>query len=161
MRPAGSTDQRINRSTESESGVTLVELLVVMAIVGVMMAVAYPNFTSGLEGIKLKSAASRAATFWAEARQRADRFQEVVQVTVDPKGRELRAASAEGSWQARFPIDDGLFIARPAAIERRLLYPGTPSPRLELLLGGESGGRAGMRVNVLTGVAEVWDGEDR
>lgn|GEM_PF-940490 len=154
----GSTDQRadqpINRSTVS--GITLIEMLVVMAVVAVMMAITYPNFTAGLEGIRLKSAASRAGAFWSSARQRSDRFQEVVQVVVDPEKRELRARSTEGGWRDALSVDDGLFVASPEQAHSWILYPGTPSPRFELLLGGGDGGRAGIRVNVLTGVPEEW-----
>ena len=47
-------------------------LLVVMAIVSAMMAIAYPNVTSGLEGVRLKTTVDRAGQFWIEARQHAD-----------------------------------------------------------------------------------------
>jgi len=131
-------------------------MLVVMGVVAVMMAITYPNFTAGLEGIRLKSAASRTGAFWAAARQRSDRFQEVVQVVVDPKKRELRARSAEGGWQDTLAVQDGLFIAQPKEAKSWILYPGTPSPQFELLLGGQEGGRSGIQVNVLTGVPEEW-----
>ena len=127
-----------------------------MAIVAFMMAVAYPNFTSGLEGVKLRSAAAKAGTFWSAARQRSDRFQEVVQVSVDPEKRLLHARSAEGEWADALPLDDGLFVAQPAETRSWILYPGTPSPQFEVLLGGDNGGRAGIRVNVLTSVPEEW-----
>jgi len=151
---SGSMEQPINGSTEK--GITLIEMLVVMAVVAVMMAITYPNFTAGLESIRLKSAASHAGAFWASARQRSDRFQEVVQVVVDPEKRELRARSVAGGWQENLPVDSGLFVASPEESQSWILYPGTPSPRFEVLLGGDDGGRAGVRVNVLTGVPEEW-----
>lgn len=130
-----------------------------MAIVAAMMAVAYPNVTSGLEGIRVRSAASQAGAFWATARQRADRFQEVVQVTVDPKARALRAVSAVGDWSESLELEAGMFIATPEEPRSWLLYPGTPSPQFALVLEGEQGARAGVKVHVLTGVPEEWDGE--
>ena len=158
---AGPRGRRIERAADRRAGITLIELLVVMAIVAVMMAVAYPNVTSGLEGIRVRSAASEAGAFWATARQRADRFQEVVQVTVDPKASALRAVSAAGGWSATLAVPSGLFVALP--VERRswLLYPGTPSPEFALLLEGEQGAHAGVKVHVLTGVPEEWDGPEQ
>ena len=153
----GPTDQPRNRPT---AGITLIELLVVMAIVAAMMAIAYPNVTSGLEGIRIKSVASDIRTFWSEARQRADRFQEVVQVTIDTDKHELRARSAESEWKALIPIDANMAIAFPEEPQSWILYPGVPSPEFALALVGQTGSKAGIKVNVLTGVPEDWDGEE-
>ena len=141
-----------------ESGITLIELLIVMAIVGLIMGVAYPNVSSGLDGIRLKTTADRAGAFWSAARQRADRHQQVVQVVVDPEKNELRAASVEGDWSQALPFGESLRVRQPKARAAYMLYPGAPSPKFELLLAASEDGAAGVRVNVLTGVPEEWDG---
>ncbi len=138
----------------SAAGLSLIELLIVMAIVGLMLGIAYPNVSSGLDGIRLKTSISRAGAFWASARQRADRFQEVVQVTVDPAGQELRALAADSAWRDSYKLDPSIRIAGLKEPVHYLLYPGTPSPQFELFLEASSGGRGGLRVNVLTGVPE-------
>ncbi len=130
-----------------------------MAIVSAMMAIAYPNVTSGLEGIRLKTTVDRAGQFWIEARQHADRYQTPVQVTVDPEKSQARAAAAAGDWRAEFPLHASLKIAKPAEKATYVLYPGAPSPEFRLLLQGETGGRAGVKINVFTGVPEEWNGE--
>jgi prepilin-type N-terminal cleavage/methylation domain-containing protein len=140
---------------------TLIELLVVMAIVALVVGIAYPNVTSGLDGIRLKTAADRAGSFWSAARQRADRYQEVVQVVIDPAHNELRAASVDGRWRDALPLGPHLFVSLPDARAAYLLYPGTPSPRFELLLEAGEDSVAGVRVNILTGVPEPWDGPTR
>jgi prepilin-type N-terminal cleavage/methylation domain-containing protein len=136
------------------AGLSLIELLIVMAIVGLMLGVTYPNVTAGLDGIRLKTCVSRAGAFWAAARQRADRFQEVVQVTVDPAAGELRALAADSTWSDSYKLDPSIRVAGLKEPVSYLLYPGTPSPQFELFLETESGGRSGVRVNVLTGVPE-------
>ena len=151
--------QRAAGDRTTERGITLVELLVVMAIIAFMMAVAYPNVTSGLEGIRLKSEVSDVSVFWAAARQRADRYQEVIQVTADPKKGELRAVSAESDWGQLMTLEDGLAMAEPKEPLSWMLFPGTPSPEFRILVAGELGAQAGVKVNVLTGVPEDWDGE--
>ncbi|MBI1354897.1 MAG: prepilin-type N-terminal cleavage/methylation domain-containing protein [Acidobacteria bacterium] len=143
------------------AGLSLIELLIVMAIVGLMLGIAYPNVTSGLDGIRLKTSVSRAGAFWAAARQRADRFQEVVQVTVDPKANEVRALGAETGWKDALRLDASIHIAGLKQAQSYLLYPGTPSPQFELFLEADSGGRSGLRVNLLTGVPEEVDGPER
>ena len=141
------------------SGVTLIEMLVVMAIVGLLMGVAYPNVSAGLDGIRLRSAADRAGAFWSAARQRADRYREAVQVVIDPAKNEIRAAAAGSDWRQNLALEPSLRIAAPAKRTSYLLYPGTPSPRFEVLLAAGGDSVAGVRVNVLTGVPEPWDGE--
>ncbi len=141
-----------------DAGVTLIELLVVMAIVALLMGIAYPNVTAGLDGIRLKTAADRSGSFWSAARQRADRHQQVVHVVIDPKKNELRAASVDGSWRDELSFGDALHVQQPAARTAFLLYPGAPSPEFELLLASRSDSVAGVRVNILTGVPEAWSG---
>ena len=148
--------ERVN----AQQGITLIELLIVMAIVSLMLGIAYPNVTSGLDGIRLKTTIDRSASFWAEARQRADRFQEVVQVTIDPKKRELRAESAHSEWDATLPFSDSLTIAAPKEQRKYMLYPGSPSPQFSLVLETEGGGRSGLKVNILTGLPEPWEGAE-
>ena len=151
----GSTSRRHG----STSGITLIEMLVVVGIVSIVLAIAFPNVTSGLDGIRLKTAVDRVGSFWSAARQRADRFQTPVQVTVDPRKNELRAASVANDWSASFDLSNRLHVAGLEEPQRYLLYPGAPSPDFRLLLESESGGQAGIKVNVFTGVPEDWDGD--
>lgn len=144
----------------STSGITLIELLVVVAIVALVMAIAFPNVTSGLDGIRLKTTVDRVGSFWSSARQRADRFQTPVQVTVDPEANELRAAAVTNDWSDSFDISNRLSMVGLEEPRRYLIYPGAPSPSFELLLQAESGGQAGIKINIFTGVPEEWDGDD-
>lgn len=132
-----------------------------MGIVSLMLALSFPAVTSGVEAIELRSAADRAGAFWAAARQQAERRQSVVQVTVDPKANEVRAVAADGGWRDAYELDRDLSVAVPAEKRAYWIYPGTPSQRFELMLAGRSGDRAGVRVNVLTGVPEPWKPDDK
>jgi type II secretory pathway pseudopilin PulG len=144
----------------STSGITLIEMLVVVGIVALVMTIAFPNVTSGLDGIRLKTTVDRVGSFWSSARQRADRFQTPVQVTVDPEANELRAAAASNDWSDSFDFTNRIHVVGLEQPRRYLIYPGTPSPAFELMLEAESGGQAGIKINVFTGVPEDWDGGD-
>ncbi len=146
----------MRRPTAATAGITLIELLIVMAIAGLVMGVAYLNVSSGLDGIRLKTMADRSGAFWSAARQRADRYQQVVQVVIDPKKGELRAASVEGDWKDELAFGDALRVAQPGERTAYMLYPGAPSPKFEILLAASDEGATGVRVNVLTGVPEQW-----
>jgi hypothetical protein len=127
-----------------------------MAIVALLVGIAYPNVTAGLDGIRLKTAADRAGSFWSAARQRADRYQQVVQVVIDPQKNELRAVSVDGQWRDSLPFDGKLHVKQPPKRAVYFLYPGSPSPKFELLLTSGEKSAAGVRVNILTGVPEPW-----
>ena len=153
----GSTAQRLNRSTDS--GITLIELLVVMGIITLMVSIAYPTLTRGLDGLQLKTSVGQAGAFFNSVRQAADRRQQPVQLTVDPKQNRLTAVAVDGGWDDELVFDGRIRVVFPAQPASLMLYPGHPSPRFRLLLANESGGRNGLQVNVFTGVPENWDGE--
>ena len=152
----GSTAQRLNRSTES--GITLIELMVVMGIIALMVSIAYPTLTRGLDGIQLKTSVAQAGAFFNSVRQAADRRQQPVQLTVDPEQNRLIAVAVDGGWDDQLAFDNRIRVVFPAQPASLILYPGHPAPRFRLLLANESGGREGLQVNVFTGVPENWDG---
>ena len=51
----------MNRSLQR--GVTLIEMMIVMAIIAVVVAIAFPSAASGLEAIRLRSAADSVVGF--------------------------------------------------------------------------------------------------
>ncbi len=144
-------------SGASERGLTLIEILVTVAIIAVMVGVAYPTFTRGLDGIRLRTAVSRAGTFFNSARQQADRRQRSVQFLVDPEKRTLSAAAIEGPWRDEFRFENGIKIVFPTEPATLILYPGQPAPQFRLRLVNRAGTAAGLKVNVFTGVPEKWE----
>jgi type II secretory pathway pseudopilin PulG len=160
----GSTDQRINRSTvprinrSTVAGITLVELLVVVALIGLMLSISYPTLTTGLDGFRLRSAVDRAGAFFQQARLEADRRQHPVQLTADPETNQLRALAVDASWRKSLDFADGVRLVQPPRPQSWVLFPGAPPPRVRLLLEAQTGGRRGLSINVFTGVAEDWKG---
>ena len=84
-------------------GVTLVEMLVVVSIIGLMAAVSFPSVTSGLDSIRLQSAADSVASFVNAAANRAERRQEVTELVIDPKANRLALYSTEPSFPPHPP----------------------------------------------------------
>jgi prepilin-type N-terminal cleavage/methylation domain-containing protein len=145
------------RPTRAQSGITLIELLVAMAIIGLMLAITFPSFTSGLDGIVLRSDIDRAGSFFSQARLQADRLQQPVQLTADPQGHKLTAVSVDGSWEESFVLHDRSQIVFPQEKQSVILHPSTPAPQFRLLLESERGARAGLQINVFTAVPEDWN----
>jgi type II secretion system protein H len=88
-------------------GITLLEMLVVMTLIGLLAAIAAPSVGSGVETVRLRSTSERLAATLRTARTRAMRARHYMQVSVDPKSGvvELRdleggsVASSVASWE--------------------------------------------------------------
>ena len=146
------------RARPVQAGITLIEMLVVMTLIGLAVGIAYPTVSGGLSEIRLRGAAEEAQTFFLQAKQYADRRQEVVQLTIDPEGNRLRALSETGRWLETLEFKDGIAVAGRNEAYSVILFPGSPPPAFELMLAAGEGERLGFRVNVLTGLPEEWEG---
>src|SRR5437763_14071925 len=83
----------------AQAGVTLLEMLVVVAIVATITGISFPTMTSGLDSIRMKSSADSTAAFLNGAMNRVDRRQEVLELVVDPKQNQLVLLSAEPGFR--------------------------------------------------------------
>jgi len=132
-------------------------MLVTLAIISLIVSIAYPSMTTGIDGIRLRTSVDNIATLFTEARNMSDRFQTPVQITVAPGEDRLHAATIDGAWQKIYELPDRVHIVIPSDTGTVVLYPGSPTPGLRMLLEAEYGGRAGLRFNIFTGVAEKWE----
>ena len=142
----------------TRAGVTLIEMLVVMTLVGLAASIAYPTVAGGLSGIRLRGAVEQAQAFFLQAKQYADRRQEVVQITIDPRGNRLRALAESGGWVEALEFEDGVAVAGLEEAHSVILFPGSPAPAFALMLEAGEGERLGFRMNFLTGLPEEWEG---
>ena len=154
----------ISRSLRSgrrtDSGITLVELLVGLTIIAVILAIAWPNLTTGIDGIRLRTTVDNIAVFFTEARNVSDRLQTPVQITVLPEENQLHAVTIDGAWRNIYELPDRIHILVPREPGAVILYPGSPTPGLRLLLEAEHGPQTGLRFNIFTGVAEKWEPDE-
>lgn len=151
---------RTRRARSGRSGVTLIEMLVVVTLIGLMVSIVYPTLTGGLAGMRLRGAVGAAQAFFLQAKQYADRRQQVVQLTIDPEGNRLRVLSATGDWVETLEFGDDVAVVERKQPYSVILFPGSPAPALELMLTAGEGERLGLRVNVLTGLPEDWEGAE-
>lgn len=145
------------------AGVTLLEMLVVVALVGILAGVAFPSISSGVETLRLRSAADAVAGFFNAALVRADRRQQVVEVTILKSERTLWLRSTEPGSERKLELPEGITVAAvfPAlprqdeAPRRFLLYPGGTPPRAGVELVNRKGARRIVRIDPVTGVPRV------
>jgi type II secretion system protein H len=86
-----------------QSGITLIEMLVVMTIIGLLAAVAAPSVGSGVETVRLRSTAERLASTLRTGRDRAVRTRHYQEVSIDPQTRMVELRDLEtgsvSSWE--------------------------------------------------------------
>ncbi len=148
------------RSTRAEAGVTLIEMLVVAALVGIMAAISFPAATAGLDGLRLNSASDSIVSFLNAGLNRAERRQQVVEISVSPAERALSMRSTEPGFARRLVLPDGVsivaihpdIVAEASVARRFLLYPGGTVPRIGIEIANRRLDRRVVRVDPITGV---------
>ena len=143
-------------SVGDSRGLTLRELLVAMALAGMIMAISFPSLTSGLDGVRLQASGRRVGAFLNAAHEHAEREQIPVEVTVEST--RLRALAADGQWERTLGLTDGVEVPAPEGevqTRRLVLLPGVPVPRFRVPLRTSRGRYLTVETNPLTGVPQI------
>jgi prepilin-type N-terminal cleavage/methylation domain-containing protein len=140
----------------ARSGVTLVELLIVIVIVTAMAGIAFPSLTAGLAAVRLASTASSVASFLTSAMNNVERREQPAAIVVEPKENLLAVYTAESGEKPRetFAMPQGIGIEGEEH-RRFLLFPGGAFPRIAIALKNEHGGRRSIEIDPVTAVPKI------
>lgn len=138
------------------AGVTLLEMLVVVAIIGVIVGISVPALTAGLAGVRLSSAAGSVASFLTGSMNRVERREQAAAIVVDPAKNVVEVfTAASGDKPAdTLAMPSGVVIEGEKA-SRFLLYPGGTFPRMEIVLRSEKGARRAVSIDPITVVPSI------
>ncbi len=144
-------------------GVTLIELLIVVALIGLLAGISFPSVSAGLETLRLSSAGNSLASFLNGALNRAERRQQPIEITIDTQENVVLAQSAGPGFVRRLEMPDGvriLGVLPPSAVEsgqprRFIVYPGGTVPRFGVELANRKGARRIVRIDPITGIPQV------
>ena len=164
-RPEGSDSQRETRNQKRETslGITLVELLVVVAIISLMIGITFPAITSGIDSLRLNGATNAVVSFFNSGLSRAERRQQVVEITISKAENALAMRSSEAGFFRKLALPEGISIThvlpelpeQPDGPRSFLLYPGGTVPRIGVQLINRRNVERIVRVDPITGVPRV------
>ena len=150
--------------THSRRGVTLVEMVVVVAIIALIVGISFPAASAGLENVRMVSAGDSVATFLNAAVNRAERHQQPVELVISAKEGRLALYSNEPGFTRELKMPDGVGIEAvlPAeegidpSLPRRILFlPGATVPAIGIQLGNRRNAHRMVRLDPMTGFPRI------
>lgn len=155
---AGKTSAR--RAT---AGVTLVELLVVVSLISLMIGISFPAITSGVDSLRLKAATNSVVSFFNIGLSRAERRQQVVEITISKAENAISMRSTDPGFTRKLELPEGVLITHvlpdlsqnPDTPRSFLLYPGGTVPPFGVALVNRRNVERIVRVDAITGVPMV------
>jgi prepilin-type N-terminal cleavage/methylation domain-containing protein len=144
-------------------GITLVEMLIVVAIIGLIAGISFPAISAGLDSVRLASATDSLASFLNAAVNRAERRQEPLEVVISPKENRLTLYSNEPGFTRELKLPDGIAIEAvlpqdpddPQGARRLILMPGATVPGIGIRIANRRGTRRIVRLDPMTGFPRV------
>jgi type II secretory pathway pseudopilin PulG len=144
----------------SEHGITLLEMVVVVAIAALLVGVTFPAVTAGVDTLRLNAAADSIVSFLNAALNRADRRQQVVEVTISRQENSITMRTADAGFTRALELPEGVKIQAvypelPGEFDTArhvMLYPGGTPPRIGVEIVNRKNDRRIVRVDPTTGV---------
>jgi prepilin-type N-terminal cleavage/methylation domain-containing protein len=145
------------------AGVTLIEMMVVVALISLMVGISFPAITSGIDSMRLKAATNSVVSFLDTGLSRAERRQQVVEITISKPDNSIEMRSSEPGFFRKLPMPEGVSIVQvlpqlpenPDAVRTFFLYPGGTVPPLGVQLINRRNVQRVVRVDPITGVPKV------
>ena len=148
---------------KTDGGVTLVELLVVVTLISFIVGISFPAITSGIDSLRLNAATNSVVSFFNTGLSRAERRQQVVEITISKGENALSMRSSEAGFSRKLDLPEGVSITHvlpelpqnPDAPRSFLLYPGGTVPHFGVALVNRRNVERIVRVDPITGVPQV------
>ena len=148
---------------QNRSGVTLIELMVVVALISLMVGISFPAITSGIDSLRLNAATNGIVSFLNSGVDRAERRQQLVEITVSKPDNALEMRSTEAEFYRKLSMPDGVTITHvlpelvdnPDAPRTFDLYPGGTVPGFGIEVINRKNVERIVRVDPITGVPRV------
>jgi prepilin-type N-terminal cleavage/methylation domain-containing protein len=150
-------------SRPGAAGVTLIEMMVVVALISLMVGISFPAITSGIDSLRLNAATNSVVSFLDSGLSRAERRQQLVEITISKADNSIEMRSSEPGFYRKLQMPDGVSIVQvlpqlpenPDAVRSFMLYPSGTVPPLGVQLINRRNVQRVVRVDPITGVPHV------
>ena len=146
----------------SRSGVTLIEMMMVLVIVGLIGAIAFPTITTGLDTVRMSSASDAIVSFLNSSLNRAQRRQTPVEIYISIPENKVKLLTFDLTRELSMPETIRIAKLHPEIVtpdenqtRSIVLYPGGAIPRFGIEIEGPRNARRIIRVDPITGVPQV------
>jgi type IV fimbrial biogenesis protein FimT len=144
------------------AGVTLIEMLVVMAVIGIVVSISIPSVSAGLDSVRLASTGDAIASFLNAAVTHAERSEQPVIVMISLSGGTI-SADGSGGFERRFQVPQGITMDKvlpegggSEGDDRQvLIVPGGTAPAIGVEYSNRHGGRRRVELDPMTGFPRV------
>ena len=144
-------------------GVTLMEMMVVLAIISLIVGISFPSTIAGMENIRLAAGARSVAAFMNVAANRAERRQQAIELSISVKDNTVTMRSPDAAFVKKLDLPTGISVravwpalAEPSDEPRQfLLQPGGVPPRIGIEIANHRGARRIVRLDPITGVTQI------
>jgi len=154
---------RTRAARRRRAGVTLVEMLIVVAIMGLLAGITFPTVSAGVDTLRLNEATGNIANLFNDALTRAEAREQTVEITVLPPQAALVLRSTGARFERRVELPQGVSIVRvlpsaetpPEAPRHFLIYPGGSIPRIGIEIANSRNTHRTVLIDPIIGVARV------
>ena len=142
------------------SGVTMIEMLVVVAVIAIVVGVSIPSISAGLDSIRLASSGDAIASFLNSAVTHAERSEQPVVVAISIKEGTILADGGDG-YTRRFEMPQGITMdsvllgGESGGDGRILILPGGATPAIGVEYSNRHGGRRRVQLDPMTGFPRI------
>ena len=153
----------VGTTNRNRRGVTLVEMMVVVAIIALIAGLSFPAVTSGIDSMRLSQGTRSVVQFLNAGLNRAERRQTVVEVTISKADNALWLRSTEG-WEKKLEMPDGVRIVDVLpdlpgtdadGMRTFVIFPGGTTPQFGVQLVNRRGIQRLVSVDPITGVPKI------
>lgn len=153
----------VGRASKTRRGVTLIEMLVVVAIIALISAVALPSVSAGIDSVRLRTASDSIAAFLNAAVNRAERLQQAIEVDISQRDNRLTLYSSEPGFTRELDMPSGVRIeavlpnasGEDEESRRLILLPGAAIPGIGIQIVNLHGSRRLIHLDPMTGFPHV------
>jgi hypothetical protein len=134
-----------------------------VALIGLLAGITFPAISAGVDSLRLTSASDSIVSFFNEGLNRAERRQQVVEVSISKSDRALSMHSSEPGFERKLDLPEGISVVavlpelpqNDDAPRHFLLYPGGAVPRFGIEIANSRDVHRIVRVDPITGVPQV------